>query len=128
MNCLKLIDAGKCHADCCGIIPFALSFWNAHKESAQVKYSHPKKIDGTELYLIAGTDPYCVFLNRETRRCAIYDDRPKTCREMGEPDCPSILECPHYASDGSLRTRAERRRFIRETRNRIDVVWGDVTS
>lgn len=128
LDCLKLIDEGICHADCCGIVPFTLSFWNTHKELAQITYCHPQKIDGSEMYFIHGKDRYCVFLNRETGRCAIYVNRPEACRRMGEPGCPPVLECPFFGQDGSLRTRAERRRFIRATKKRADVVWGDVIS
>ena len=47
-------------------------------------------------------DGYCIFLNRKTRRCSIYSDRPMTCASYG-----IIQPCPYLNPDGSHRSQEE---------------------
>src|SRR5437667_11503805 len=55
---------------------------------------HTKLHDG-ERVLRRSTDPIfgeaCKFLDRETRRCSIYDGRPSVCR-----DYPDRTRCAYY--------------------------------
>jgi len=120
MDCLTLIEERMCRADCCGIIPFSLSFWIQHRKFSQVDVRGLMNVYNG-VGIVKTQDGYCAFLIRATRRCAIYLHRPALCRDMGEGRDP-LLECPHFNSDGALRTRAERKRFIRENSKRIDLV------
>jgi len=42
-----------------------------------------------------GEDGYCAFLNRETRMCEIYNERPDTCRKFSNEseECKRIRQC-----------------------------------
>jgi Fe-S-cluster containining protein len=63
-------------------------------------------------------DGFCVFLNRLTKQCAIYSDRPEVCRLFGSAEYPS-LPCPHLMPSGKRRSRAGRRKIERNTINRM---------
>jgi len=61
-----------CKAACCKL-PVALSTEDVEEGELRWDLAHP--------YLLAqGTDGYCVHLDRETRRCSVYDRRPIPCR------------------------------------------------
>jgi Fe-S-cluster containining protein len=49
-------------------------------------------------------DGYCTFLDRNTRKCNIYTDRPLTCRTYGLSD---KTPCPYVRPDGTPRSAAE---------------------
>ncbi len=42
-----------------------------------------------------GEDGYCAFLNRKTRMCEIYSERPDTCRKFSSEskECKRIRQC-----------------------------------
>jgi hypothetical protein len=42
-----------------------------------------------------GKDGYCAFLNRKTRLCEIYEDRPDVCRKFSNEskECKKIRKC-----------------------------------
>jgi len=42
-----------------------------------------------------GEDGYCAFLNRKTRMCEIYNERPGTCRKFSNEseECKRIRQC-----------------------------------
>jgi len=63
-------------------------------------------------------DMFCVFLNRETRLCSIYEDRTWICKAYGESADPNLW-CSRIALDGTKRTRADRRRALRGLHNKI---------
>lgn len=44
--------------------------------------------DGPEM--IRASDSFCTCLDRQTRRCVIYKDRPKTCRDFHCTRGPSV--------------------------------------
>lgn len=89
-------------AECCGIIgiPKELAMKNQHL--SQIKPKDVIESDG-KLYIIT-PDMFCVYLNRETKKCVIYEDRPEICRIYGMiPACP----CPHFDLNGRRRNRNE---------------------
>ena len=45
--------------------------------------------------LTKGEDGFCLLLDRNTRLCSIYNDRPKACRdfESNGPRCKNLKEC-----------------------------------
>ncbi len=95
------IDCSKCpeNSGCCGILPFAEAFTEKHKKDFQVE---PTEIrEG----VVVTEDFFCVFLNRETKLCAIYDDRPSVCRffgtKAGIQKAGVTLACPHFKPNGS---------------------------
>ena len=94
-----------CQAACCKL-PLALSREDVREGVVQWELGQP--------YLIAhGTDGYCVHMDRETRGCTVYEQRPIPCRgydcrqdkriwldfekkvvnpRIYEPDWPACLE------------------------------------
>lgn len=88
-----------CKAECCGIFPFQERFFLKLKDRMQVEPLEIISSDGLATPLT--DDAYCAFLNRETRQCAIYDVRPKVCREYGQAP---RLPCPYVSLNGMPRT------------------------
>ena len=89
-------------AECCGIIGIPKELAMKTQDLAQIK---PKEVIESEgkLYIVT-PDMLCVYLNRQTKECAIYEDRPEICRIYGLiPACP----CPHFDLDGRRRNRNE---------------------
>lgn len=65
-----------CHGACCGL-EFPLSTQDIEEGVVRWDLGRP--------YMIRqGEDGYCAHLDRETRRCTIYEQRPVTCRKY---DC-----------------------------------------
>lgn len=63
-----------------------------------------------KLRLITG-DNRCVFLNRKTNACMIYEDRPDICKDYGiHPNLP----CPYFKSNGRERTDADKKKHMRK--------------
>ena len=72
--CQKYLQ--QCHAKCCSFV-FALTKEEAELGAIQYNDKRPFFIDHAE-------DGYCVHLDRETRKCKEYDNRPLRCRRY---DC-----------------------------------------
>lgn len=88
---------------CCGIIPFPKELAKKTEHLAQVKPTKVIQDEKGRLYILT-EDMFCVYLNRKTKECMIYEDRPELCRVYGLiPECP----CPHFDLDGRRRNRNE---------------------
>lgn len=100
------IDCSKCEdrGICCGIIPFPKELAMKTQNLAQVK---PKQVieNKGELYIIT-EDMKCVYLNRKTKVCMIYEERPEICRIYG---LISACPCPYFKEDGTRRGLTERK-------------------
>ena len=108
--CLATVEEGRCQADCCGIIPMDVGFWEQHKDQAAVD---PTEILNIDPYQFINTvDDKCVFLHREHNICCIYTSRPDVCIQFGMSNHP-VLACPYIAPSGEKRRRAERRELQR---------------
>lgn len=80
--------------DCCRAIDLEESLINKHKNKFQTL---PGKIVKTDFGIVINTeDGKCVFLNRMTRRCAIYEERPQVCLDYGNDN-----KCPFFNPDGA---------------------------
>lgn len=103
--------------ECCGMIPLDKDVFAKYRDRCQVD---PIKIHlGADNEIFPETkDGWCVFLDRLTKQCAIYDDRPEVCRLYGSGDIPS-LACPHLMPSGKPRSRQSRRKIQRHTVNRM---------
>lgn len=111
--CITAIKRGMCKADCCGPIPFPASAYYQLKHLANVEPTvEVRSDDGNYVFPIA-EDLKCVFLDRQSYQCSIYDQRPDICRKYGLIEG---LPCPCFKMSGAVRSRAERR----EMRRRID--------
>ena len=105
----------KCLPDCgecCIVVPIPKQVFAKHRHRCQVELLEVRDI-GSEA--VPDTkDHLCAFLDRETKQCTIYDDRPEMCRLYGTKESPD-LGCSYVNPFGKPRSRAERRRIQRET-------------
>ncbi len=110
--CSRLIEAGVCHADCCGVLPVSPEFWEKWRFRAQVPVDRIVRVKG--FMFIHTSDLRCVFLDRESFKCVIYPARPKICRVYGHLE---DLPCPYLRADGTERSEEE----IAEVKRRVGV-------
>lgn len=99
----KLYDCIKCSAYCCSYthipttkadIKRLAKFHDVSFEKAERKFT--KKGDKENPRVLRHTDDEhfvtsCMFLDKETRNCTIYEGRPKICREF-----PTQKRCGYY--------------------------------
>jgi len=107
-----MIDCSKClkRGSCCGIFPMDKDFANKHKTNFQIV---PEKvIEQKDLISFLTKDLACVFMNRETKLCSIYEDRPNICRDYGMSGHPD-LQCPYFKKSGNPRSEASRKKIER---------------
>lgn len=76
--------------NCCGPLPFDYGFYLAHKSEITVKHELIKWDRGI-VVPTSKEDTTCVFFNKQTGLCKIYDDRPQVCKDYGNID---RLKCP----------------------------------
>jgi Fe-S-cluster containining protein len=118
--CLEAIESGICRADCCGIFPFSQEFWVTYSHMAEaICRIESRMTPYGQMVLPVTEDLRCVFLDRETCRCTIYPHRPDVCRRFGI-DSDVRLQCPYFNPKGYARTRAERRKFQRLMKKKIE--------
>ena len=107
-RCAEAVKSGRCKADCCGIFPFPRSLWEARKDRA---FTSPREVmDSDDLITPVSYDGLCIFLDRISRQCRIYDSRPLLCRIFG---VVSAVPCPYIRPDGRVRSRSKRRGILR---------------
>lgn len=106
LNCEEAIAKGLCNkAECCGIIPFPNKLYDRFAHFTDVKYELTTL---TEYVFAIADDSYCIFKDRVTHKCLIYEYRPDVCIKYGTID---KLPCPVFDSEGNYRSRAERKRL-----------------
>ena len=76
--------------------------WNKLKNKATVDKEtiETKRLSRDKIYVVCTKDDLCVFLDRNTKQCVIYNDRPLLCRAYGVDE---RLPCPFLMPDGSRR-------------------------
>ena len=104
-SCHEMIESGICRSDCCGPVEMNRTIFNQNRKHQQVGLKRLIKIDRYKVVAITG-DGKCIFLNRATHRCMIYDKRPAICRNYS---IIKGLPCPYIKSDGTERTAEETR-------------------
>lgn len=96
--------------ECCGPVPFPIKFLEDNKDKMQlfeVKYIRSSKPGH---YTPLSSDGLCVFLDRETRLCQVYEHRPDVCRLYGTiPDlpCPKLNPTLHAKVDRQIKNLLE---------------------
>ena len=113
--CQQFVESGKCHTECCGVMVFDADWYIKHRD--QALKPHEAKYDGKQYIFVFTDDFSCIFLNTQ-KKCVIYDERPEICRQYGVSEHREI-QCPYLCPDGSIRTRADRRRLLKEVGNTI---------
>lgn len=107
----------NCRGDCCGIIGFPKELIKKTEHLAQVK---PLEIVEIKDKIFPMTkDLICIYLNRMTKKCMIYDLRPEVCKLYGTSD---ILPCPYVRPDGTPRNFHERKMIQMRIDNTVDNV------
>jgi Fe-S-cluster containining protein len=89
--------------DCCCEIPMTPELIKKHKDKIQVpilKETEVQHFPQASEVILNTKDKMCVFLNRKTRRCEIYEDRPKLCRDYGQEN-GGVSKCPYFDSEGN---------------------------
>lgn len=106
------IDCSKCPepGSCCGPFHMKKEFVEKHKSDFQVVPE--KTFEAGDFVTYITSDIACVFLNRETRKCSIYEDRPQVCRDYGVTK-DIRLQCPYFKPSGNLRSEASRKKVSR---------------
>lgn len=104
--------------ECCGIIPLSSELVKNNKDKFAVQ---PTEInagceDENNAWCAVITEDWsCVFLNRETKKCNIYEQRPHICRMFGPSHHPS-LQCKYSKPNGNLRSLAAQKQIERRTK------------
>lgn len=116
--------------DCCGCIPIELTVYeNAESEGllqvtpTKVVKGQLDKKDPTFFVLALTEDLYCVFLNRTTKLCVIYFNRPYICRIYGSN---TKLLCPYFDTLGRPRSVQEVKRVKLIVDKQIDARLKDL--
>lgn len=88
---------------CCGVVPIDKKTFHRNTGKLQTRVKELLKIDyaGIEYIIPVTKSGLCIFLNRDTKKCEIYDDRPEICKLYG---INPMLPCPYLNPDGSPRT------------------------
>lgn len=102
---------------CCGIIIFKKEFYEQNKDKIEDGFIKVIEKDGFVTFLY--DDNRCPFLNRKTRLCKIYEDRPQVCRDYGYFE---KLPCIYFKRSGARRSPASQRKMERMIDKQIDSV------
>ena len=108
MNCEPLLH--KCRSECCGPCPIREEVY--HRNRNRVAHEPAQEfVDGGRYVHAIDSTGMCVFRGDDFR-CAIYDQRPRVCREFGRGHHPLLL-CPWQTPDGRERSKGSRKRLRR---------------
>jgi Fe-S-cluster containining protein len=114
----------NCSAACCGNgTPLEKEVWERNKHKAVIQPIEVIELKG-DVFPFAETGESCIFLDRETKKCVIYDDRPEICRlfgtgidRQGKPNI--LLECPYFKPNGNSRSEAKRKQLDRKVKKQM---------
>lgn len=116
-----MIDCSKCpeRGSCCGPFPFKKDLFERNKDKMQV--TPIKIIDGEKTISFITEDLLCVFLNRKTRLCSIYGDRPPICKIYGTKIVKNhMITCPYFKPNGNPWSKAKATQIKRIQEKDID--------
>lgn len=116
------IPCEKCkeRGSCCGITIMPLIFIEKHKDKFQV--NGKIEISGNEAAVLTD-DMACIFLNRITKECMIYEERPEVCKIFGTID---KLLCPYFKPNGNPWSEARKKQIDREYKKRETALFKKV--
>lgn len=87
---------------CCGCVKIPKTIYEKNKHKIQSNVIKEFDFD-THIHPIT-KDMLCPFLNRKTKSCEIYEDRPNICKHFGEK---IDLPCPYLDHKGNQRQTKE---------------------
>ena len=102
-------------AECCGLVGINKDIVKKHEHLKQREVKEVHQL-GNEIYAVT-KDGLCVFLSKD-KRCVIYTDRPKICRDFGTSK-DKLLQCPYIKPNGNRRSQGKEKRFIRQLNQRL---------
>lgn len=114
-----MIDCNKCPEKgcCCGLFPIPIRLLRANKTDFQVEPT--KMVEIKEKFVALTEDLLCVFLNRKTKLCSIYDQRPEVCRLFGISE-HADLQCLYFKRSGNRRSKASQTKTQRHINKMTD--------
>jgi Fe-S-cluster containining protein len=101
--------------ECCGVHLFSRELWEEYKHLKQAEIK--EEIVAEEEVAVLTTDALCVFLDRNSKLCVIYEARPQICRVYGKH---LDLPCPYIKPNGNKRSEAQARRMQRIINHDVD--------
>jgi Fe-S-cluster containining protein len=104
-----------CRAECCGIVPIPKELAKKHEKMAQVKAVEIMPFSDNDIVPMT-EDAFCIFLDRDTKKCVIYEERPDVCRKYGLIE---DLQCQYVDTRGKIRTPAKQRRTLRQINREV---------
>jgi Fe-S-cluster containining protein len=129
-SCETAYKLGLCKGgECCGVVPLSKDVVakNIDKMHGHIQ---EHRVVGDEVVLIT-EDLLCAFLNRETKRCEIYETRPDVCRRYatgrdynGEENV--LMMCPHLKPSGNPRSEANRKHLLRRVKQVEDMTFKEM--
>jgi len=110
--CHDLVESGVCEADCCGPIPMPREFVKEREDLIAADYTDT--LPEHEEFMFPVTDDLrCIFLDGVRLECLVHAERPDVCRKFGDESHAQMC-CPYLRSDGTPRTKTERKQAMRE--------------
>ena len=108
-----MIDCSKCPdkepQSCCGIMIFPKEFVEKFKD--KIEQGHIEIIEKEDLVTFLYNDTRCPFLDRITRLCNIYENRPDVCKRYGID--VEKLPCLFFKPSGNRRSLASQTKMER---------------
>lgn len=114
-NCPHRKDKSK--EFCCGLIGFPVTFLESHKSLFRENGEMKEVGDGTAI--VVTPDLICVFYDRETGKCSIYEERPKVCSDYGMIE---QLPCIYFKPSGNRRSAGSEKQTRKRVNRFIDKV------
>jgi len=82
------------------------------------EFDNKNKVYGKKGTLIY-EDLRCPFLDRKTRLCKIYENRPKVCIDYGNIE---KLQCPYFKRSGNVRSEGSRKQIEKDLDRKINLL------
>ena len=97
--------------ECCGPVFFNKKLFEKHKNKLNPDCEIIQNND--EIVVIQNENGRCGFIDNDTAKCKIYEDRPQTCKNYGLIE---RLPCPYFKPNGNKRSKAMEKRIHREAK------------
>lgn len=114
-----MIDCSKCpeRGTCCGIIPMSKELVEKNKDKFQV--IPVKIVEDKSNCAVLTEDILCVFLDRKTKLCVIYEKRPNVCKLYGMVKHKD-LQCAYFKRSGNRRSEASQKQVEKHIKKMTD--------
>ncbi len=75
---------------CCGLIPLPKETFEKNQHKTQTKIIKLNQLHLNKVLAVTD-DLLCIFLNRENKKCEIYENRPKICQDYTLKECSELI-------------------------------------